>query len=102
MTRMEKYADYRREILEMKGESENTKKHQASQKVNEILKKDDTLALSDVLSGLDIYQENTSTAEKHLNYRQKRMIIFMTVCFVVIVTILVFTILVGIDVFGGK
>jgi len=102
MTRMEKYADYRREILEMKGDIENTKKHQTSKKVNELLKKEDTLALEDVLSGLDIYQNDNVEKSKCLNVRQKRYLKFILICSAIIAILLVATIVVGIKVFGGK
>lgn len=102
MTRMEKYADYRREIMQMKDESENTKKSQASRKVSEILKKEDTLALEDVLSGLDIYQNEEINTTKHLSLKQKRKIIYISVCSIIIVALLVLTIVIGVNTFGGK
>jgi len=105
MNRVEKYRDYRREIMEMRDDQENTKILQSSNKVDELLKKDNStkkLQYDDIKDGLGIYDFSTENSITSPNYYKKKLALFYIVMGMIILILLAATIVTGILAFGGK
>ena len=108
MTRVEKYREYRKEILNsFYVEKSDTKKTRASERVSEAtLNKDTTnnLSVEEVLEAYELYEEKEEAVKKSKtlsNYDKKR-ILFFAVSISIAVILVVALIIVGIFAFGGK
>lgn len=105
MSRVEKYREYRNEINSLPDEPKQTKKRQSSKRVDQILQENNgqnKLAFEDVYDGLDIYNVVSNNEEKHLNYKQKSLIVFYSVMGLIIIGLIIALIFVGQSAFGGK
>jgi len=108
MTRVEKYREYRKEILNsFYVEKKDTKKTRASEKVSEAtLNKDTTnnLSVEEVLEAYELYEEKEEAVKKNktLSSYDKKRILFFAVSISIAVILVVALIIVGIFAFGGK
>jgi len=108
MTRVEKYREYRKEILNsFYVEKKDTKKTRASEKVSEAtLNKDTTnnLSVEEVLEAYELYEEKEEAVKmnKTLSSYDKKRILFFAVSISIAVILVVALIIVGIFAFGGK
>lgn len=107
MTRVEKYREYRKEILNsFYFDKKETKKSIVSTKVSQATLNKDTannLTVDEVMEAYELYDENTETVQKKkMNNVQKKELIFFIIGAVVIIGLIVGLIIVGINAFGGK
>jgi len=107
MTRVEKYREYRKEILNsFYFENKETKKSITSKKVSDAtLNKDTTNSLSyeEVLEAYELYEtESKEVTKKKMSPAKKKELIFFIIGLGVIVILIVALVIVGIFAFGGK
>ena len=107
MSRVEKYREYRKEILNsFYSTKKETKKDIASKRVSNATMNKDTgnsLSYEEVLEAYELYDENQPVQEKkHLSAAKKRQLIFLIVGILISIALLVALIIVGIQIFGGK
>ena len=107
MTRVEKYREYRKEILNsFYNEKKVTKKSILSERVSNATLNTDTgnsLSYDDVLEAYELYEEKKEEpAKKTLSKVQKKQLLFLIIGILVVVALLVGLIIVGINVFGGN
>lgn len=107
MTRVEKYREYRKEILNsFYFDKKETKKSIVSTKVSQATLNKDTannLTVDEVMEAYELYDENTETVQKKkMNNVQKKELLFFIIGAVVIIGLIVGLIIVGINAFGGK
>ena len=108
MTRVEKYREYRKEILNsFYVEKSDTKKTRASERVSEAtLNKDTTnnLSVEEVLEAYELYEEKEEVSKKNnaLSKNEKKRILFFAITISIAVILVVALIIVGIFAFGGK
>lgn len=105
MTRVEKYREYRKEILNsFYFEKEDTKKARASKKVSDATLNKDTaydLSVDEVMEAYELYEDKEeSTKKKHiLTTYEKKQLLFLIGGIVLAVLLLVALIIVGIFAF---
>lgn len=107
MTRVEKYREYRKEILNsFYFDKKETKKSIVSTKVSQATLNKDTannLTVDEVMEAYELYDENTETVQKKkMSNVQKKELLFFIIGAVVIIVLIVGLIIVGINAFGGK
>ena len=107
MTRVEKYREYRKEIVNSFYFEEKTgKKSEVSKKISEAtLNKDTTNSLSvdEVLDAYEIYDEQGEVdKKKQLSKVQRKQLIKLLIAIGVVVVLVAAVIVVGILAFGGK
>ena len=107
MTRVEKYREYRKEILNsFYNDKKVTKKSIASQRVSNATLNTDTgnsLSYDDVLEAYELYDEKVEVQEKKtLSKVQKKQLVFLIVGILIVLGLLAGLIIVGIKVFGGN
>ena len=109
MTRVEKYREYRKEILNsFYNEKKNTKKEQSSELVSKAtLNRDSNNSLSydDVLEAYRIYDNDTleeDNTRKKKAKLPKQYVIFLIGGISIAVLLVVALIVIGINLFGGR
>ena len=107
MTRVEKYREYRKEILNsFYFDKKETKKSIVSTKVSQATLNKDTannLTVDEVMEAYELYDENTEKVQKKkMNNVQKKELLFFIIGAAVIIGLIVGLIIVGINAFGGK
>lgn len=107
MTRVEKYREYRKEILNsFYYDKKETKKSIVSNKVSQATLNKDTannLTVEEVMEAYELYDNNEDVVQKKKkNNINKKELIFFIVCIVVIIGLIIGLIIVGINVFGGN
>lgn len=107
MTRVEKYREYRREIVNsFYVEKKETKKSIISERVSShTMNKDtgNTLSVDEVLEAYELYDDKKEVKEKkHMSSAKKKELIFFLIGIGVAVILLTGLIIVGIHAFGGK
>lgn len=107
MTRVEKYREYRKEILNSFYDDEVvTTKKQSSDLVHQVTANRDTvnnMSYDEVLEAYRIYdqgEENTKRKKK-ISKSQRNYRTFLIICVSIIVVLIVALIIVGIKAFGG-
>ncbi len=106
MTRVEKYREYRKEILNsFYFDKKETKKSIISNKVSQATLNKDTannLSVDEVMEAYELYDETHEvTTKKKLNNVQKKELLFFIIGGVVIIGLIIGLIIVGINIFGG-
>lgn len=104
MSRVEKFKEYRQEIMNLPDDQVVTKKQKSSERVEKIISKKESsrvLQFDDVLEGLDIYQVPEHLQERHLSIYKRKLIFFYCVMFLVIIALVVGLVLTGLEAFGG-
>ena len=104
MTRVEKYREYRKEILNsFYFEKEDTKKARASKKVSDATLNKDTaydLSVDEVMEAYTLYEEKEETTKKkHLTAYEKKQLWFLIGGIALAVVLLTALIIVGIFAF---
>ena len=107
MTRVEKYREYRKEILNsFYHENKETKKSIASNKVSQATFYKDTsnsLSVDEVLDAYSLYEAKEEKAKKTtLNKSKKKELLFFVITIGVAIILITALIIVGIYAFGGK
>lgn len=107
MTRVEKYREYRREILNsFYVDKKGTKISITSNKVSSATMNKDTgntLSVDEVLEAYELYDDKKETIEKKkLSTEKKKELLFFLIGIGVAVILLTSLIIVGIFAFGGK
>ncbi len=107
MTRVEKYREYRREILNsFYVDKKETKISITSNKVSSATMNKDTgntLSVDEVLEAYELYDDKKETIEKKkLSTEKKKELLFFLIGIGVAVILLTSLIIVGILAFGGK
>ena len=108
MTRVEKYREYRKEILNsFYVEKSDSNKTRVSEKVSEAtLNKDTTnnLSVEEVLEAYELYEQKEDVSKKNnsLSKNDKKRILFFAITIFIAVVLVVALIIVGIFAFGGK
>ena len=107
MTRVEKYREYRREIIaSFYVEKKETKKSIASDRVSSATMNGQTgnsLSVDEVLEAYELYDDKKEVKEKKkLSTAKKKELIFFLIGIGVAVILLTSLIIVGIFAFGGK
>ena len=106
MTRVEKYREYRKEILNsFYNEKKNTKKQQSSELVSKAtLNRDSNNSLSydDVLEAYRIYDDSSTETKKEKTKRfKKQHRAFLFGGLAVILALAICLVIIGINLFGG-
>ena len=103
MTRVEKYAEYRKEIEN--SFRDKTTKEVSSKRVEKMIKENrmtsNKINYDDVLEAYDIYDTGVQE-EKRKSKISKKQIIFVMIYSVIIIALIASLIIVGIQAFGGK
>lgn len=102
MTRVEKYAAYREEI--QNSFNDVSTKEKSSDRVKKIVRKGDTsntISYDDVMGAYEIYDSNTEQPKRKMLNLEKRQIIFVTSCLLVIIALAIALVFVGLKAFGG-
>lgn len=107
MTRVEKYREYRKEILNsFYYEKKETKKSIVSSRVSQATLNKDTannLTVEEVMEAYELYDESKPTEKKRtINNSQKKELLFFIVGIVVIIALIIGLVFVGINIFGGN
>ena len=108
MTRVEKYREYRKEILNsFYADDEITKKKIASKRVSNATLNTDTgnsLSYQEVLEAYDeLYDEKKDEpVKKTMSKAQKKQLLFVIIGILIVIALLVALIIIGINIFGGK
>ena len=107
MTRVEKYREYRKEILNsFYFDNKETKKSITSKKVSEHTLNKDTannLSVEEVLEAYDLYDDKQEVSKKqHLSMAKRKELIFFLIGISIVVILIVALVIVGIFAFGGN
>lgn len=107
MTRVEKYREYRKEILNsFYHEKEESKKSIASSKVSQATFYKDTsnsLSVDEVLDAYSLYEKKEENVKKvSLNKSKKKELLFFVIMIGVVIILITALIIVGIFAFGGN
>ena len=107
MTRVEKYREYRKEILNsFYFDNKETKKSIASDKVSKATYNKNTtnnLSVDEVMEAYQLYDEtHEAPQKKKLDNIRKKEIIFFALGIIVVLGIIAALIVVGINAFGGN
>ena len=103
MTRVEKYASYRQEI--QNSFNDVSTKEKSADRVKKILRNSDTsnsISYDDVMGAFEIYDSNKGREKRHMSTLEKRQIIFILSCLIVIIALAIALVFVGIKAFGGN
>ena len=103
MTRVEKYAEYRKEI--QNSFADTSTKEKSSDRVKKILRNTETsntISYDDVLGAYEIYDSNDEVEEKKRHHIEKHTLIFVCSCILIIVALAIALVFIGIEAFGGK
>ena len=102
-TRVEKYAKYREEIQNSFKDTSTFEK--SSDRVKKIIRPSDTshsISYDDVMSAFEIYDSNVDEKKPKTLGLDKRQILFVTSCILVIIALSVALVFIGLRVFGGN
>lgn len=107
MTRVEKYREYRKEILNsFYSTKKETKKDITSKRVSSATMNKDTgnsLSVDEVLEAYELYETSEpADKKKHLSVAQKRQLMLLIIGVLISIGIIVALIIIGIQIFGGK
>ena len=105
MTRVEKYREYRKEILNsFYFEEKETKKSLTSKRVSEATLNKDTsnsLSVEEILDAYQLYEEKeTVQKKKQLSHFQKKQLILLLIGIILIIAIIIALIVIGINIWG--
>ena len=103
MTRVEKYASYRKEIQD--SFADTSTKETSSDRVKKILRNTDTsnrISYDDVMGAYEIYDSGDEKEVKKSRKVETRTIIFVVSCILIIVALAIALVFVGINAFGGN
>lgn len=105
MTRVEKYREYRKEILNsFYFKEKETKKSLTSKRVSEATLNKDTansLSVEEVLDAYQLYEEKDNVQKKkQLSHFQKKQLILLLIGIILIIAIIIALIVIGINIWG--
>lgn len=106
MTRVEKYREYRKEILNsFYTEKKNTTKEKSSELVSKVTlnrESGNSISYDDVLEAYRIYDDSSTETKKEKKRRfEKQHRMFVLIGLGVIVALVVALVIIGINLFGG-